>query len=68
MIDLDNLSHDLKVPEDFENPDWGRFEKIHCWRNHVPQEFIDNWNLLSLPEKKRIAQFAFSLAQAEEWD
>ncbi len=51
-----------------ESPMFEDAKKCHDWRNHVHDEFISNWDNLTLREKKIIYIFAEDMANREEWD
>jgi hypothetical protein len=51
-----------------ENPEFEKANRVHDWRNHILQEFQDNWKHLSLNEKKLLVIMAQHHADAEEWD
>jgi len=43
-------------------------ERVHDWRNHVPDEVIRMWDELSIDAKMVVKLMADDLAQAEEWE
>lgn len=43
-------------------------ERVHDWRNHVPEEFKRDWAHFSERERKLIFIMAVEAASNEEWD
>lgn len=51
-----------------DDPDWGERDRVHNWRNHVPEDIRLAWATLG-PEGRVIAFLcAYAAAEAEEWD
>lgn len=53
---------------DVNNPQFKKSEKVHDWRNHVPQEIESAWGQLTLRERILVAFMAEKQAANEEWD
>lgn len=43
-------------------------QKVHDWRNYVPDELIEGWDILTDTEKSIIHSFAVKRAGSEIWD
>lgn len=56
--DLDNL----------DSPEFSNADRVHDWRNHVPNELQDLWSELSMETRLAIAFMAEELANSEEWE
>lgn len=56
------------LPADWMEPEWDKWEKIHCWRNHVGTHTRNIYSSLSLIQKKAICLDAKTKADEEEWD
>ena len=50
------------------NPDWNKRDRVHCWKNHVPDELKEVWESLTLNERRIIAWMADRDASNEGWD
>ena len=50
------------------NPDFKNKKRIHDWRNHVEDDWIENWDQLTERERKIICVMAQRLANNEDWD
>lgn len=51
-----------------ENPEFENADKVHDWRNHVPQKLVEDWELLG-DEARAVAFYMAELqADREEWD
>lgn len=50
------------------NPEWEMANRVHDWRNHVPESLIGLWSEFS--EQTRLALYivAEHLSEDEEWD
>lgn len=71
MIDPKQRYHQIvqrmQVGE-FDSPDWKKWNKIHNWKNYVPQEFKEIWGELSVDAKACIKYICEQQADKEEWD
>lgn len=60
------------VPYAFEPdamPDWDAADKVHDWRNYVPEEVRAVWLSLFTPEQRALlARWADHMASQEVWD
>lgn len=66
MVKLPEL--DLFWAKDIDKPDFDNTEKVHDWRNYVPDIAIDNWDKLSLETRTYIVYMAENQASSEEWE
>jgi hypothetical protein len=48
--------------------DFANRHRVHDWRNHVEEEIVDNWHLLSLETKLAVFIKAARDAGNEEWE
>jgi len=67
-IQLQSEMAEIVVGKNMDNPDFAKAEKIHDWRNYVPQLLQDNWSKLTGRERMIIAILADKRASNEEWD
>lgn len=51
-----------------EDPKFEETGKVHDWRNYIPDEFIEEWEQLTLREKQIIYILAEKQASNEEWE
>jgi hypothetical protein len=51
-----------------ENPDWGTKQLCHDWRNYVPSEVKNVWDVLNQDVKIVAYTMAKVRAEQEEWD
>jgi len=51
-----------------ENPPWNEWNKIHNWRNYVPDYVQKNWNTMCMETKLVVFAMTSKLANDEEWD
>jgi hypothetical protein len=67
----------MDVPPDYQNPDWkrrftmGRYnteDKVHNWRNHVPESVVSIWGTFTDEQKRVLAETYNAVAINEEWD
>lgn len=58
----------MNTPIDYENPQWTTYQKIHCWRNHVPTQIQAIWMTFNQMQKASISQAFQEMADNEEWD
>ena len=56
------------APADYQTPDWGKYDRIHNWRNHVDDPIQEHWQLFSDDQKFLLAVAASSDASNEQWD
>lgn len=57
-----------RLPQDWENPEWGKREDIHNWRNYIPNMVQKIWNTFTPLQKKVLAYQADAQALQEDWD
>lgn len=50
---------------DINNPDFKSASKVHDWRNHVPNDWKENWEQFTERERKIIAVMAQTRADSE---
>ncbi len=66
------LEHKLKssswVLNELDSPAWDKYDRIHNWRNYVPDEIVKRWNELSRQDKLLVAWMCEEKASSEEWD
>jgi hypothetical protein len=53
---------------DLNNPDFENIERIHDWRNYVPDEWRPCWNDFTNVERQIIFVMANIQAENEEWE
>lgn len=51
-----------------ENPDWGKAEKIHDWRNYVSEAVRKLWTTFTWEQRVALYLQADEQALDEEWD
>lgn len=44
------------------------FDKVHDWRNYVPEKYTETWLLLSDETRTAIYEICEDRANDEEWD
>lgn len=49
------------------DPKWETADRVHDWRNHVPSEFRDMWQFLSVEARTMIVVQADQAAGEEAW-
>lgn len=54
--------------DDYLNPDWINADKVHDWRNYVPEKLMTEWSTFTDNEKRLIAETAEEAAMQEVWD
>ena len=57
-----------ETPSDYLDPDWKKFEKVHCWRNYVSEEVQGLWQTLTPELRAALARQAETEAGREEWE
>ena len=57
-----------RAPVDFEHPDWGKRERVHCWRNYISDDLQRMWPLFSVEQRAAVACNADDIAGREHWD
>lgn len=50
------------------NPEWEKCQRVHDWRNHVPDAFVLVWDKLSEETRFVIVVMADEQASRERWD
>jgi hypothetical protein len=50
------------------NDDFSNTNRVHNWRNYVPDHFISEWGNLSEEVKLAVFLMAESRSNREEWD
>lgn len=50
------------------HPDWANADKVHDWRNHVPEAVRAIWETFTPEQREALVSWAEELASAEEWD
>ena len=65
---MDELEERLNPPNDWNDPEWKKYDRVHNWRNYASQELEDGWS--DLPESLKIILSANfnEMASNEEWD
>lgn len=55
-------------PSDYMEPDWKRADRVHDWRNYIPEPLRERWTGLSEETRFVAACMAQQQADGEEWD
>lgn len=63
-----SLPSDAEILAAVENPCWEDRQKVHDWRNHVPDAMRRWWNELHLDAKIVAYIMAEEIATNEDWD
>lgn len=63
-----NGEYAVNPPFDFENPEWEKYDRVQCWRNHIPDHIEEVWDSLTVRERALIAITADRAAANEHWD
>jgi len=56
------------ILDELDAPAWSEHNKVHNWRNYVPDEIVKRWNELSRQDKLLMAWMCEEKANSEEWD
>ncbi|MCB1281004.1 MAG: hypothetical protein KDB18_05730 [Salinibacterium sp.] len=59
---------DFGTPDDYMDPPWDTYEKIHCWRNYATAEVKSQWMLLPVPWRLMVSRMLQMVADREVWD
>ena len=59
---------DKELQDRVVNPRFEDAGKIHDWRNHVLESWVENWTEFSVRERELIIIMAEQQANKEEWD
>lgn len=54
--------------KDIMCPDFVGARKVHDWRNHVPEEIAEQWDVLGEDARAVAYIMAHEAADGEEWD
>lgn len=67
---MENLFDQLFVlpSKEIDEPNFNNKDKVHDWKNYVPEDWIKNWEKFSYKEKQIIYILTQERADAEEWD
>lgn len=68
---LDQLvheSHRVEIRDMLNNPQWENTQRIHDWRNYIPQEIRKLWDSLSEDSKMMAYYIAEEVATKEDWE
>jgi hypothetical protein len=57
-----------RLPENVDNPDWEHRQKIHDWRNHIPETVQKIWKSFTTYQKWILAKEAQVKADEETWE
>lgn len=63
-----NIYENNPYPTDWHSPNWGKIEKVHDWKNYIPDTWKSIWFGLTDREKKMISAISAIQANKEEWD
>mgnify|MGYP006901787204 CR=1 FL=1 len=67
--EIEKVYHDESWESlDLDNPKFEEANKVHDWRNYVPDVVADQWEYLSEETKKVVFIMADAQAQNEEWE
>ncbi len=67
--EIEKLYHDESWESlDLDNPKFEEANKVHDWRNYVPDVVADQWEYLSEETKKVVFIMADAQAQNEVWE
>ncbi|SFF17074.1 hypothetical protein [Methylobacterium sp. yr596] len=50
------------------DPLWAHPDKVHDWRNHVPEAVQAIWGTFTAEQRIALVDWAEGLAEREEWD
>lgn len=50
------------------DPKWSEGERVHNWRNHIPESIQIMWDTFTLAQKQAIVEWGGALASSEEWE
>ena len=67
MFWLKNLLNE-ECKKAIENPDWDTVQICHNWRQYVPAEVKNAWDVLNQDAKIVAYTMANAIAEQEEWD
>jgi hypothetical protein len=67
MFWLENLLNE-ECKKAIEHPDWGTEQRCHDWRNYVPSEAKNIWDVLNKDAQIVAYTMAKTRAEQEEWD
>jgi hypothetical protein len=56
------------TPTDYLDPKWGKYDRLHNWRNYVSEEVQAAWQTFTDIQKAMIARQCEQQAHAEDWD
>jgi hypothetical protein len=59
---------DAHLKKQADNPQWDQAEKVHDWRNHVPDFVRTIWPSFTAEQRYALAKWADDLASAELWE
>jgi hypothetical protein len=69
---LDDLSQEIGYPVFYawavDNTDFDEVDRVHNWRNYIPDAFKRRWNELSYETRIVAYVIAEIVAHREEWD
>lgn len=67
--EIEKVYHDESWESlDLDNPKFEEANKVHDWRNYVPDVVADQWEYLSEETKKVVFIMADAQAQSEVWE
>ena len=58
----------MNTPDDYKDPRWDEYDKVHCWRNYVSEDLIAIWDEFTDDQKSIIATDFQAIADNEDWD
>ena len=56
------------LPQDYDQPKWNHYNRVHNWRNHITPEIQRIWDTFNDEQKRAIACMAQCNADCEEWE
>ena len=56
------------LPQDWNTPEWVKKDRVHNWRNYVPEELQEIWDTFCDYQKQVLANTFQEIANREEWD
>ena len=57
-----------KEDEQYVNPDWDYYGRVHEWRNYIDDELRAIWDTFTEEQRIVIGRSAEKSASNEEWD
>lgn len=57
-----------QCPDDFDDPEWDRDDRVHNWRNYPSDEVKALWPTFTRQQKIALAAMFDEMAGREEWE